>query len=755
MPLSRFFSLVLLIVLLGVAEAQAQNAVVRGFAEDASDGQPLQGINVVLTNDAGAFFGTATDRDGFFAISRIPPGTYLLRATFIGYRPFTDSLTLAPDQILSYNFSITFEEAGLDEIVVESERETAGAAAVTAGLQTIRPQDVQLIPSPDLSGDLVTYLSTLPGVVAAGDQGGQFFIRGGEPTQNLVLVDGMLVYQPFHLVGFYSAFPASIMNVADVYAGGYGARYGGRLSTVIDVSSRNGNKRRFSGEASLAPFISAARLEGPIVPNRVSILLSGRLSVIEQGASNIIDDPLPYEFNDQFGKIHAELSSNSQVSISALRSYDKGVIGTETEADAEGERDQVVWDNQAIGGRFILLPTSIPVQAEILVSASFIENTFGPEDTPTRSSSAQRINAAANVTHFVGTTDITWGLFARFSELESELGGLFQGVESDREFVSEAGGYIETELALVNGLRIEPGVRFQSFPSKGRSFIEPRLRAILDVGAHRFSAAAGLYHQEIVGLTDRRDAGDVFTAWTTSPLGEVPEAVHLLGGYQVRPASWLKLAIEGFYKQLSDLSIAEWRAFPTFDIGLQPADGTVYGIDTRLEVTTRPFYGFVSYGYSEVEYDSRQEDVQFWFGDDVLTFSPPHDRRHQLNVVGSLRFYGFTLSTRWQFGSGLPFSESLGFDEFVLLDGPTDVLAEPGDTRVLYGRPYNGRLPTYHRLDISLDRRFEFSRATALTIQASTTNTYDRTNLFYIDLFTLNRLDQLPLIPSFGVKVEF
>ncbi len=95
-------------LLLGVAEVQAQHAVVRGFAKDASDGQPLQGINVVLTNDAGAFLGTATDRDGFFAISRIPPGPYLLRATFIGYQPFTDSLTLAPGQILSYNFSITF-----------------------------------------------------------------------------------------------------------------------------------------------------------------------------------------------------------------------------------------------------------------------------------------------------------------------------------------------------------------------------------------------------------------------------------------------------------------------------------------------------------------------------------------------------------------------------------------------------------------------------------------------------------------------
>ncbi|MFQ5571584.1 MAG: carboxypeptidase regulatory-like domain-containing protein [Rhodothermales bacterium] len=748
-------ALVALALCIGATEALAQTAVVRGFAKDASDGQPLQGINVVLTDEGDGFYGTATDRDGFFAISRIPPGRYLLRATFIGYQPYTDSLTLAPGQILTYNFDISFQETGLDEIIVESEREATGAASVTAGLQTIRPKDITLIPAPDLSGDLVTYLTTLPGVITAGDQGGQFFIRGGEPTQNLVLMDGMVIYQPFHLVGFYSAFPSNIMNVTDVYAGGFGARYGGRISSVIDVSTRNGNKRRFAGELSVAPFISAARLEGPIIPNRVSVLLSGRFSVIDRGISNIIDEPLPYAFDDQFGKIHADLSRNSQASISFLRSYDRGTIGAETEEEAEDVQEQVVWKNQAIGARYILLPTNIPVQAELLLSTSRIENEFGPTDAPARTSMAQQVNAAANITHFVGATDITWGVYVHFVELDSELGGQFQDLQTDREFVSEAGAYIETELAPAPGLRIEPGLRAQTFPSKGRTFIEPRVRVVWNAGMHRLSAAGGIYHQEFVGLSDRRDAGDVFTAWTSSPLGEVPEAIHVLGGYQVRPASWLTLAVEGYYKQLSNLSIAEWTTFPRFTTRLQSADGTVYGLDARLEFSSRRFYGFINYGFSKVEYDAQQTSIQYWFGSPELRFSPPHDRRHQVNALGSLNFYGFTLSTRWQFGSGLPFSESLGFDEFVLLNGPTNVLDEAGDTRVLYGNPYEGRLPSYHRLDVSLERSLSLSQQAEVTVQASITNAYDRINPFYIDLFTLRRLKQLPMVPSVGVKLEF
>ena len=738
-----------------LADAQSQHAIIRGFAKDAADGQPIQGINVVLRDDGDTFLGTATDRDGFFAIARIPPGRYYFTASFIGYESYADTLILAADEIRSYNFNISFATGELEEIFVEAEWETAGAAGVTGGMQSIRPQDIQLIPAPDLSGDLVSYLVTLPGVVSGGDQGGQLFIRGGEPTQNLVLVDGMTVYQPFHLIGFYSAFPSSILNVSDVYAGGFGARYGGRLSSVIDISTRNGNKRRLSGEVSVAPFISAAVLEGPIISGRVSVLLSGRTSVIEQGASKIIDDPLPYEFNDQFAKVHAELNANSQASISAIRSYDRGIIGALDASEADSTKNQVIWENQAIGGRYLLLPTQIPVQAEIAISYSSVENSFGPEVEPTRSSKAQEVNVGANVTHFMGKTDLTWGTYFRFNELQSTLSGLFQRLSGDTEYVSEVGGSVETEFKIASNLRIEPSLRIQSFPSKGRNFIEPRMRLVWDRGIHRFSAAAGLYHQEIVGLTDRRDAGDVFVAWTTSPLGQVPRATHGLAGYQIRPRSWLRIAVEGFVKQMSNLSISEWSAFPRFTTRLQPADGDVVGADGRLEVTTVPFYGFINYGYTRVTYYAKQSEVEYWFGDTGYTFSPPHDRRHQFNALGSLRFYGFALNVRWQFGSGLPFSEALGFDEFLVIDGPTYVERERGQTRVLYGLPYGGRLPTYHRLDMSLEKEIDLSANAGITLQVSATNAYDRTNLFYVDLFTLDRLDQLPLIPAFGLKLDF
>jgi carboxypeptidase family protein/TonB-dependent receptor-like protein len=745
-----------LLAVFAVAPAVAQNATIRGFVTASSDGQPLPGVNVVLLlSDGSLVGGTATDADGFYAISRVTPGAYTLRAAFIGFASLVEEVVLA-EGIVTKNFALDESVTELDGVVVETERETAGAANITAGLQTVRPADIDLIPAPDISADLVNYLTALPGIVSQGDRGGQLFIRGGEPTQNLVLLDGMLVYQPFHIVGFFSAFPSDVINTADVYAGGFGSRYGGRLSSVIDVAARTGNKQRFAGAVSLAPFVSTARLEGPLVRGKLSMLVSVRESVIDQGAAKLINEPLPFRFGDQFAKLHANLGQSGQVSISAIHTTDAGRLGANPATNqVSGLEDEVSWENLAVGARFIFLPATLPIFAEVLTSVSQLENAFGQPSEPVRSTTAQRFNFAANVTHYLGNTDLAWGLFLSSSALESDLGGQFQNLDLKKEFVTEVGAYMEPEFRLGNGLRLQPGIRLQSFPSKGLTFFEPRFRAVWNTGIHRFSAAGGVYHQEVVGLNDRRDAGDVFTAWVASPDGIIPTATHGILGYSIRPNRYLTFSAEGFYKKLTDLIVPEWTAFPRFTTNIQGAKGEAIGADLRLEVTAgEAFYGVISYGMSEVRYKARIRALQILTNEDEIEYAPPHDRRHQLNALVSLEAAGFNLNIRWQFGSGLPFNESLGFDRYILLDSLVNVLETPGDERVLYGRPYTGRLPTYHRFDVSLDREFELSQRGTATIQVGLINAYDRRNLFYLDLFSLRRVDQLPLIPTVGIKLD-
>ncbi len=739
--------------------ARAQDATFSGFITDRSNGQPLELVNVVLRAPDGALRGGTTNADGLYLITRISPGSYALNVSYVGYETYVDTVALGANETRTHNISLRPSSEELDEVVIASER--AGAARVTAGQQTIRPADIENIPGPDVSSDLVGYLTAQPGIVSTGDRGGQLFIRGGEPSQNLVQVDGILVYQPFHVLGFYSAFPSEIINRVDVYAGGYGSRFGGRISSVIDVATRTGNNRRIAGSVAVSPFLSSVILEGPLYRNRASILASVRRSNLDQGAARYIDDPLPFEFGDAFLKVHTIITDNSRASITGMRTFDRGTL---TEAGGGVPSEEIRWYNDAIGLRLLMLPQIVSIMADLHVSYSRLLTELGNPGDPTRISEIENTQVALDATYFGDRVSAEAGTALRVSRIQSEIGGLYQNVELRYADVTQWGSYLEFEFDAGSGLTIRPGARATFYKVRFAPFFEPRLRIVWERGVHQVSSAFGVYHQEIIGLSDRRDAASVFTVWTNIPRdnpnisgvldGRIQRAIHGILGYRTSPFPWLDLSVEGFYKDLDNLFIAEWTSFPRLTTRLQPASGRAFGGDLRVEVRRSNFYGYVNYGLSSTRYISKAKNLAFWYGDETPSFRPPHDRRHQFNVLGSTSLLGFGLDVRWEFGSGLPFSRAVGFDGFVLMDDIEKASDLGGTRRVIYERPYNALLPTYHRLDISVDRTFSLSRAD-VTVQGSVINAYDRRNLFYLDVFTHHRVDQLPFVPSLGLKVDF
>ena len=730
-------------------EARAQSASIRGFVTADPGGESLQGVNLTIDNMTGGLEGAVSNGDGFFLIGRISPGQYTLRASFIGFVTYVDTLDIEADDRLLVNIVLREDEMAMEGIFVEAERDD-GAARVTAGQQTIRPQDIDLIPSPDISGDLVSYLSTIPSVVLMGDRGGQVFIRGGEPTQNLTLLDGIEIFQPFHVLGFYSAFSSEIVSRADVYAGGFGSEFSGRISSVIDVHSRNGNKRGFNASAALSPFTTAGHLEGPILPGRISFLGAARYSTLDQLASRYVSAPLPYVFDDVFGKIHVRLGPNRQISVTGLKTFDQGTL-TPTD-DVFRRNDEVSWRNTALGVRYLVAPRILPILSEVLVSVSRLESSFGPHDEPIRTSDLELFNIALNMTNFGQRTEIKWGFFLRTPLTETVLGGLFQDLTIGRGAPTNVGAYVEPEIHVGGGMYVRPGLTVQTIGSTG-DYFEPRLRLRLQRGVHQWSAAAGIYRQVTVGLSDRRDATNIFTAWAQTPSNDAMRSMHALLGYRVEPVPWLECSIEGFYKNMDNIFIGEWTAFPGFTTRLQEAHGDAHGFDLRVEVRRSRFYGFVNYGLSSTRYEIDPESPA------VINpgrFRPPHDRRHQVNVLAKTVVYGFDISARWQFGSGLPYTPVEGFDGFVLMNGPVAVRNVRGFPRVIYESiPYRGVLPTYHRLDITVERAFDVALGAEMTVQAGVMNAYDRANLFSLDLLTAQRTDQLPIVPIVGLKVEF
>ncbi len=733
--------------------AQAQNVAVRGFVTDATDGQPLQGANVVLTNAAGEITGSVANKDGFYQVGGLAPGLYTLRISFIGYEAYTDALSLGGQAFVTVSVELGPAAELLEEVVVAAE---SGAARVQAGLQTVRPADLARIPTPDAGGDLATYLQTLPGVVSLGDRGGQLYVRGGTPAQNLVLIDGLTVYQPFHIVGFFSAFPEDLVSHVDVYAGGFGAKYSGRISSVIDVTTREGNKQFFEGAASLSPFLTSLRVEGPLRKGEVSMLASVRRSVIERIGPGLLGQDLPLRFGDLFFKVQQTDGQNNRCSATLLHTYDRGRI----DPDDDVRDDVFRWNNFVVGGRCLAFPSESPVLFDAHTGLSYVRNEVGSSANPERSSTSLQLNTDLNLKRLLVRGELDFGLFVRMNWLGFSLEEQFQNAQADEGILFSLGGYFQPTYRWSDRLSLSPGVALVFYPSSYPLSIEPRLRMVFrpggDGGAQEWSAALGLYRQTLAGISDERDAGSSFIAWLPAPVEDTQaQAFHALLGWQVELSSSWTFAVEGYYKDLRDLVIPIWSTVARFTTELDLADGEAYGVDVRLELQRPTFYGYISYGYAQTEYTSQQDNFGAWFGDPIQSYNPPHDRRHQINVVLSQEIGAFTANVRWQLGTGLPFTEALGFDEFFRIQPISNVRESLGTTRVLYDRPYKARIPDYHRLDVSVARTFDFQRGSTLTLQGGAINVYDRRNLFYFDLFTVRRVDQLPFLPNLSAKLEF
>lgn len=747
------------LLLLCFLEAQAQFATVEGIVRDQDGGRTMQGVNVILEADDSDRVGVASDAFGEFVFGRLLPGTYILTASFVGYTPHTDTLEIAFGDLHRLEIELAPDEEEMGEVVVESEQQTSSLEGFAA-FEQVRASDLQRVPMPGVTPDLAGYLQTMPGFVSTGDRGGQMFVRGGTPTQNLVLIDGMMVYQPFHIVGFYSALPADLINYADVYAGGFGARYGGRLSSVIDVSTRNGNKDRVVGAASIAPFLGSVRVEIPIEPGKVSLIGSARESIIERIAPDVLGEQMPYRFGDRFLKLHAFITQTSTFAATYLETFDEGNITGDPNTPIS------TWNNRAFGGRYTYLPPDAPVIAELAAFASQWDSEYAISELQRRKAGVNNVNLTMHFIYLLGESQVDFGIFGSTYGFNYNLGDRRRDTESH---VMEGSFFIDGQFQLNPYLRIEPSLRIQTFSNAISASFGPRFRALYrPQGAsstQHFSLAWGLYHQQIIGLSNAQDVTDAFIAWAPSPdNADVPKAMHLIGGWKWRARPWLEIGLEGYYKDLGNVY------YPRFDnltdrlLTLDQVDGRVQGADVNIEINRSGFFAYIGYGLSQVKYERDfvlQEPSLFDNQVALLNrthtqrFSPAHDRRHQLNAMMQVQQGPYRFSVRWQFGSGQPFTQINGYYEVLPPNEPgsRDFHQQTGRTVISRAEPFGSRLPPYHRLDVSIQRVFRFDRFTT-TLQASVINAYDRANIFNYDVFTNERIDQLPLIPSIGVQVE-
>lgn len=737
------------LLLIGGVSAQAQSsdqeAILRGFVTDQSNGVPLPRANVVLLQSGEIVQATTTNSEGFYQFSGISADTYTFQISYLGYETHRDTLRLQPGSH-TVSVSLVPTEEELEGVTVEERREVVDAEA---GRARIRPVDLETLPTPGPGSDLATYLRSLPGVTTTGDRGGRFFVRGGTPSQNLILVDGTPVTKPFHIIGFYSAFPGDLVSTADFYAGGFGARYLGRISSVLDISLRPGNTKEYQGRLEMGPFTSSIQAEGPLDYGSTSLLVNYRQSVIEWTGSELFNESTPYRFYDLTARAHTQ-AEESQCSFTGLRTYDRGKIDPNRASSYR-------WTNTSVGGNCLTFGGESSQQVNISFGTSHFSNAIVSPDGDERTARTWDSHVTLNLETLYSWGRLYGGFWVQSNQFNYSFQGTFLGLQTEEVFDLTSGGHIGAEWST-GSVTVSPSVGGQVPIYWGTPTIEPRLRMSWQPGGSdrtKVTAAGGFYRQLIEGITDDRDAGSTFLAWLPTPKGKALQSTHAILGLDHQLTRNLRLSLEGFHKTFRDIPVSTWSPLAAFNTTVALADGTAYGGNVSAQYRTGIVDLRVNYGLGTVEYRASRDALQAWIDKEQIRYNPPHDQRHQVGVTASVNLDLFNASIRWQYGSGQPFTQNYGTDNFLEIRGLRDLPQESrGANRFLYNEQYNARLPAYHRLDASVERSFDLSSSLTLTLEGGAINAYNRRNLFYLDLFSRERIDQLPLLPYAGLTLD-
>lgn len=760
-PTTCFFILLSIVGLQEKVLAQTGESTLRVIAISEEDGTTIIGATVILTKPgADTLHARVTDSYGFVEFSNLEARTYEVRVSYIGLQTNVSTITLEPKTTRIYRPELKSVNEELDEVVV-SAQQRSGNVRREAGRQTITGQELRRVPSAGPGGDLTAYLQTLPSVVTTGDRGGELFVRGGTPYQNLVLVENMPIVKPFHISNLFSAFPQEALSSVDVYAGGFGAEYSGASSAVLDINLRQGSMRKHQGEVALSPYLYSYQIEGPVITDHHSFFLMGRHSVIDRTGPFLTGQEIPIQFHDIIARYSINWP-NLTCNITGINTYDNGQINPVSKVNLS-------WANTTAGMRCLGYAEELENAVDFTIGyTSYRSSETGFDNTGRTSNldmgymrldnSQQAWGLKANYgfkLDFIRYTAELDQLFADRSRREARFVGLGSSLDEISTILSI---YLSTEWEPNSRFTITPGLTSQTSLRDLSPTLEPRLRITYrptDSDNKEISLAVGRYFQLHEAITDERDAGTVFGIYKPINEGEpYPESLHGILGYRQIFNKYFEANLETYVKTHKNIPVAQWTREPGNTLNTGLADAFSYGLDAQVELNIFPFYLSIGYGWSEVTYEAPADELVAWIDREIFRYNPTHDRRHQFNAIASFEVGKFTGNLNWQYSSGGTFTRIFAFDLALQNLPEQNPLENQGTAQTLYSEPFNGRFPSFQRVDISLNRPFNLSSSINLKTEIGVINTFNTRNVFYLDVNTLEQVDQLPLVPYISVTTR-
>ena len=744
----------LIFFIFGFLFSQSMTASINGFVRDDASGEPISYANVFLSNSS---IGAATNSDGYFVLSGIPSGLYEVNVTMIGYGVFKEEVNLLNRESVRLEIRLTEEAIKGTEVLVTAERQkferSMESSQIALDLREINSAPAFVEP------DVFRTLQMLPGVQTTSDFSSALYVRGSTPDQNLIMLDGIAVYNPYHLGGIFSTFNTDAIKEADFHAGGFPARYGGRMGAILNVINREGNTEKITGSANLSLISSKALIEGPLPKwkgMKGSWMISGRRTYIDKvvdalalpsGSKNSdgSDIPLrfPYYFYDY--QIKANLDIDQDHRLTFTRFYGDDVLDFSYEDPSETVSNENVtiqqdskfgldwpWGNQTNGltWRWIISPK--------MITKTFLSNSryrfdfdlfFQNRDLYTYSDSTviNFINFNWNIYDIIKDRTLETEVQYKYSN-DHEFTGGFQikkirfdlGIQYDLETqdtsftwnplslknnTQEISFFLQDRWEVSKRLKIRSGLRLTDYNLHKKIYADPRIGMKYHISDDiALKANWGLYHQFLTTANNQDENLRLVELWLGIPK-EKPASVseHVIGGIEYMSPRNIFYRIELYQKTFENLLTLKQDNANEYEGTSQDSTmnefwdtrGNSNGIELLVKKSSGKFNGWIGYTFSETKYYTEPSG---WH-------NPNFDRTHTINIVGN---YDLTsdleLSAALTQSSGNPYTKILGrvYDWEQSLYN--DSYWYPIDS-YLVGAKNTERYDDYFRIDIGMTRK--------------------------------------------------
>ena len=729
------------IVLVAFSVAPTSAATLSGFVRGANDGEALPYANVAVR---GTTLGAVTNQKGYYVIAGIPAGEYEISFSYVGYRTDVRAVTLAQDGDLLLTTEMQPQAVPLEGVEVK-----AGRSETVIEPSKLAMQTRQLAAVPAVAeADVFRAVQALPGVSTLSDYSSGLYVRGGSPDQNLVLLDDIDVYNPSHLFGFFSTFIVDAVKTVELQKSGYPARYGGRLSSLLDVHNREGNRKEFEGVTRTSVIATSATLEGPW--KRGSWMLAGRRTYIGPLARAAKID-LPYRFYDVQGRLNFDAGTNDRMSLSYYRGWDRlnwKKPGLNVLLDWGNDTWSSQWThifNTRLFSHFVVGRSLFDSHAAVAFREFEAEMLNRISDVSAKGSLSY-VPSSVHMIDFGAEAKALRFSFRRQSGMEDRLTFKYDGVYSAI--------YGQDSWKLSPGWQAQTGLRLDYY-SKGEYFkLGPRLSLRHQIDETKAVHATYGRYSQFLNLVSQEGASFADMWFPVDRTLAPGSADHYILGLELGPYEKLDLSVEGYYKPYR--SVVEFSEEFTRSLVSPEAQlnqlfnsgtGKAYGADVYLRDRVAGFEGWVGYSWGVTTRKIRGYN----FGQ---TYHPNYDRRHQIVLIQD-RSLGrrWKLNFSFRFGSGEPVTLAVGRYTY------RDISGREHDT-VLEGEKNAYRLPAYHRLDIGFVYH-ENHGSWSIEPNIQIINVYNRKNV-YIRSYDLTKnpatfddVTMIPLLPTIGINIFF